>query len=989
MLLLGQARPARSATSPRPTRPPPPAPPPRPPPPPPPGASSNPIPPTRQRPRPRPPGQPRPARPPATGAAAAPASAPAADRPAPAPRADLAQPTPSPSRRTRDPAGFSDELVGDAIAQASDFLAAQFIDGEIRQGKEVSEAYRHGLNALCVYALLSAGQATRNRLRRHQPRHARPRRAHEAAPDGDQPRPAPAADRLRPQPPRRRPRPRRPARGPPRPQGRRRLAGRRRRQRRLPYDDRNVVRIQPANPRDVPHQKDKPDKPPAPLPWEQDPQEAPPAHAPPPAQPAAPAARGPIPPGGLADASDAIGIASDTDQPRLLLADGLHEPRTARRARPLPPPRLPQAPARAQLPAPDAPGKTRRALGLGQLQQPVRPARRRVRHRLGIEVPDAYWAAVQKHWLACQLKDGQWPYRKDKPGGYLAMTCAGVASLMIAHDALDAPVVTGVGRPPARPRRRGAGAGLAWIERNDNAVDVMGPRTVYLGYTLHGVSRVGLASGYKYLGPHDWYRELARKIVLSQWANGSWSAPTSRPPTPSIDTAYTLLFLARGRHPILMNKLRFDRTAPTPGYWANRPRDVANLARFAARELERPLNWQVVPIDRDLDRLDGLARSSTSPATSRRSSTDDDSTSSAAFVDAGGMLFTQADGRAPSASTPGVNRPRQEALPRRRDHGPPAGPRPLQRPVRHPEEQPARPSAAVSNGARTAAGPLPDRHLRQWAGSTRAREDATRARSSWASTSSSTPPASATSATASTTALVPRRRTAPAATVAVARVKYAGNWDPEPGAWPRFARLLPAGDRASAAVPSTSPGSRTTNPAASPAIAHLTGTAAYAPTPDELAALRAYVDDRRHPPRRGRRRRRLPLRRRPPGHHPPPVPGRRPAASRPSPQPPGPPRDHGRNGRRLAPAPPAPTRSPSSATTPRPSPRSAWPASARAACSTSPSTHHRPPPAPQHLAHLRGYDPAEAQSLMKNLILWSAEHPRPPNPEPLTLNPVP
>ena len=26
---------------------------------------------------------------------------------------------------------------------------------------------------------------------------------------------------------------------------------------------------------------------------------------------------------------------------------------------------------------------------------------------------------------------------------------------------------------------------------------------------------------------------------------------------------------------------------PAPGYWANRPRDVANLTRFASRELER------------------------------------------------------------------------------------------------------------------------------------------------------------------------------------------------------------------------------------------------------------------------------------------------------------------------------------------------------------------------------------------------------------------
>ena len=58
-----------------------------------------------------------------------------------------------------------------------------------------------------------------------------------------------------------------------------------------------------------------------------------------------------------------------------------------------------------------------------------------------------------------------------------------------------------------------------------------------------------------------------------------------------IDTAFNLLFLSRGRHPILFDKLQFD------GAWSNRPRDVANLTQYASRELERPFNWQVVPVD--------------------------------------------------------------------------------------------------------------------------------------------------------------------------------------------------------------------------------------------------------------------------------------------------------------------------------------------------------------------------------------------------------
>jgi hypothetical protein len=169
-----------------------------------------------------------------------------------------------------------------------------------------------------------------------------------------------------------------------------------------------------------------------------------------------------------------------------------------------------------------------------------------------------------------------------------------LASLLATNDFLEAPSVARVGRAAATPARAAMAKGFGWLEAGDRAVDVGGPGTVYLGYTLHALSRVGLGSGYKYIGAHDWYRELAHKVVLSQWESGAWGRSEAASADTLIDTAFSALFLARGRHPILMNKLRLDSPGNDRGEWDNRPRDLPNLCRFTSRELERPVNWQVV-----------------------------------------------------------------------------------------------------------------------------------------------------------------------------------------------------------------------------------------------------------------------------------------------------------------------------------------------------------------------------------------------------------
>ena len=160
------------------------------------------------------------------------------------------------------------------------------------------------------------------------------------------------------------------------------------------------------------------------------------------------------------------------------------------------------------------------------------------------------------------------------------MTAAGVASLSIVHDFLTQGNPASVdSTSPALVRA------LGWMNDGDNVMHLHQDVYHYDSYALYGIARAGLASGYKYFGKHDWYTELATPQLARQTSDGSFGDP--------IDTSFVLLFLARGRHPIIYNKLILD------GRVLYHPRDTANLARFATRELEHTFNAQVVPLDVD------------------------------------------------------------------------------------------------------------------------------------------------------------------------------------------------------------------------------------------------------------------------------------------------------------------------------------------------------------------------------------------------------
>jgi hypothetical protein len=244
----------------------------------------------------------------------------------------------------------------------------------------------------------------------------------------------------------------------------------------------------------------------------------------------------------------------------------------------------------------------------------------------GLNVPRNYWQSAQNHWLSTQLPDGRWAYAPGDQDARRSMTLAGVASLFVTEDYLSQSRVNATLADQALPPA--LNKSLDWLETGDNAV-VPFNDGFFPGYTVFGLERAGLASGFKYFGTHDWYRESAVDVLAQAGPDGGWGDP--------VRTSFALLFLARGRHPVVMNKLRFD------GDWNDHPRDVANLSRYVGRMLEHQLNWQVVPIEHDAADwsdcpilfITGHDKPNIQP---------DDEKKLRQFVLNGGLLVTQSDG---------------------------------------------------------------------------------------------------------------------------------------------------------------------------------------------------------------------------------------------------------------------------------------------------------------------------------------------------------
>lgn len=215
-------------------------------------------------------------------------------------------------------------------------------------------------------------------------------------------------------------------------------------------------------------------------------------------------------------------------------------------------------------------------------------------------IENRYWRMLEERFIDMQLADGGWNYTGDGPATG-SMSAAGLTVLFITQDFLHAHEQVDLRRNRDTKAEAGIRLGLDWMSKNFSPDENPNRHTNFY-YYLYGVERVGLASGYKYFGDHDWFREGAAELIrrLCHWDEASQTMETydrlaGDARAGEIRTeqlAFSLMFLSRGRVPVAINKLQHEATR-----WNNRPRDVANLVQWLVQQSESGLNWQIVDMN--------------------------------------------------------------------------------------------------------------------------------------------------------------------------------------------------------------------------------------------------------------------------------------------------------------------------------------------------------------------------------------------------------
>lgn len=220
--------------------------------------------------------------------------------------------------------------------------------------------------------------------------------------------------------------------------------------------------------------------------------------------------------------------------------------------------------------------------------------------RVGVQVSDQTWRRSIAYWRGIQGTDGSWGYGSDRASSSGSMTCAGVGSLVIALGSISNSDAKVEGErvqcclPPSD--HDAVERGLAWLATKfsvhwNPTGNSQRRDTHFLLYYLYGVERVGRLTGRRFIGEHDWYRVGAEKLVgLQDDLAGYWRGAGPFEDNGLIATSFALLFLSKGRRPVVISKLQHGEGLD----WDRHRGALQHLTLRLERAWKRDLIWQTI-----------------------------------------------------------------------------------------------------------------------------------------------------------------------------------------------------------------------------------------------------------------------------------------------------------------------------------------------------------------------------------------------------------
>lgn len=263
--------------------------------------------------------------------------------------------------------------------------------------------------------------------------------------------------------------------------------------------------------------------------------------------------------------------------------------------------------------------------------------------RVGAKVDPQTWELAANYFKACQNPDGSWSYT-GSGNGLGSMTCAGIGALVMCSEKVAAPAARfdegSVRCCMPQVEDDSLDRAIGWLARNFSVTRNPGSTSPsqWHYYYLYGLERVGRLTARRFIGDHDWYREGAEYLISQQDRfNHRWMGGGHAEDQPHIATSLALLFLSKGRRPVLLAKVKHGPDVD----WNNHPNDAAHLTSHAEKLWGLDMTWQIV--DPHAATADDLLQAPVLFVSgSRAPELEGTETKVRDYIDRGGFLFAEA-----------------------------------------------------------------------------------------------------------------------------------------------------------------------------------------------------------------------------------------------------------------------------------------------------------------------------------------------------------